>query len=302
MDRPFVPAIQLLSPALTTPARAMKPLRKALRAVIRSAPFKGRYRLADKAGALLAGDLHEVEWINGIAVELDHNVLTHRLMYFGLYEENVVNFLRRDIRPGDVVFDPGANIGYFAAVCRGLVGETGHVYSFEPSNAAYAHMLKNNRLGALGNWTLEHSALTDHSGTMTFYDTPRVMTRGFACLEGTYEPKDRIPHQVDVVSLDDYCERKGIARIDFLKLDIEGSELKALRGAKNMLAKRAVRTILVETTLMAHTRGITAEIDDLLRTAGFRSHQANRDGTLVPIDSLSRKEIREDIIWTSGAR
>ena len=149
----------------------------------------------------------------------------------------------------------------------------------------------------LPNWTLEHSALTDHSGTMTFYDTPRVMTRGFACLEGTYEPKDRIPHQVEVVSLDDYCGRRNIGSIAFLKLDIEGSELKALKGASGMLAKRAIRTILVETTLLPHTRDLTQEIDDLLRKAGYRSFRALRNGGLVPIDVMAQKELREDILW-----
>lgn len=280
----------------------MKPLRLALRALTRNVPFKGRYRLADKAGHWLAGDLHEAVDINGVKVELDHNVLTHRMMYYGLYEENVVNFLKRDIRNGDVVFDPGANIGYFAAVCVGLVGERGHVYSFEPSNSAFGHILKNNPPASSGttplaNWTLEHSALTDHSGTMTFYDTPRVMTRGFACLEGTYEPKDRIPHAVDVVSLDDYCARKSITAIAFLKLDIEGSELKALHGAKHMLARHAIRTILVETTLLPHTRELTQAIDDLLRGAGYRSFRALRSGTLVPIDVMGQKELREDILW-----
>lgn len=280
----------------------MRVLRQALRSLTSTVPFKGRYRLADKAGHWLAGDLHEVVSINGIRVELDHNVLTHRMMYYGLYEENVVNFLKRDIRPGDVVFDPGANIGYFAAVCVGLVGDHGHVYSFEPSNAAHAHIVKHNRAAngrstPLPNWTLEHSALTDHSGTMTFYDTPRVMTRGFACLEGTYEPKDRIPHQVEVVSLDDYCDRKHISTIAFLKLDIEGSELKALRGAKDMLARRAIRTILVETTLLPHTRELTQEIDDLLRAAGYRSFRALRNGALVPIDVTAQNELREDILW-----
>ncbi len=275
----------------------MKPLRQALRTITSNIPFKGRYRLADKAGAWLAGDLHEVVSISGLLVELDHNVLTHRMMYYGLYEENVMNFLRRTIQPGDVVFDPGANIGYFAAVCVGLVGERGHVYSFEPSNSAHAHILRHNIPGSLANWTLEHAALTDHSGTMTFYDTPRVMTRGFACLEGTYEPKDRIPHQVEVVSLDDYCARKGITGITFLKLDIEGSELKALRGAKRLLAAKAVKTILVETTLLPHTRELTKDIDDLLRAAGLRSYRAKRDGSLVPIQVMELKELREDILW-----
>jgi hypothetical protein len=81
----------------------MKIVRQALRALTSNIPFKGRYRLADKAGALLAGDLHEVIDMNGLKVELDHNVLTHRMMYYGLYEENVVNHLKRTIKPGDVV-------------------------------------------------------------------------------------------------------------------------------------------------------------------------------------------------------
>lgn len=279
------------------------PIRRTLRALTSTVPFKGRYRLADKAGAWLAGDLHEVLPINGLNVELDHNVLTHRLMYYGLYEENVMNFLRGYLKPGDVVFDPGANIGYFAAVCLGLVGPQGHVYSFEPSNAAHAHMMRNNaaHASALPNWTLEQAALTDHSGTMTFYDTPRVMTRGFACLEGTYEPKDRIPHAVQVFSLDDYCAQHGIRSIAFLKLDIEGSELKALQGAQGMLKAGAVRTILVETTLRAHTREVTQAIDDLLRNAGFRSFHAHRDGSLSPIDVMTHGDLREDILWRANA-
>jgi len=277
----------------------MRFLRRSLRALIQAAPFKGRYRLADKAGAALAGDLHEVFDLNGVGVGIDHAVLTHRLMYYGLYEENVMNFLRRDLRPGDVVFDPGANIGYFAAVCLGLVGRQGHVYSFEPSNAAHAHIVKNNTAPP-AHWTLEHAALTDHSGEMTFYDTPRVMTKGFACLEGTYEPKDRIPHQVKVVSLDDYCATHGITAIAFLKLDIEGSELKALQGAARMLTAGAVRTVLVETTLLDHTVEMTRTIDELLRGHGYRSNRARRNGVLDPINVLEHHGLREDILWTRG--
>jgi FkbM family methyltransferase len=276
----------------------MRVLRQALRSLIRTVPFKGRYRLADKAGAWLAGDLQEVIGIHGINVALDHQQLLHRLMYYGLYEENMMRYLRRAIRPGDVVFDPGANIGYFAAICVGLVGDRGHVYSFEPSNSAYAHLVKHNAAPRRSNWTLEHAAVTDHSGVMTFYDTPRVISRGFACLEGTYEPKDRIPHPIDVVSLDDYCAKKNISSIAFLKLDIEGSELKALHGAKNLLANRAIKTILVETTIDKEKRPTMQAIDDLLRAAGSHSHHVRNDGTLAPLNVMEHTEVREDIIWT----
>ena len=146
--------------------------------------------------------------------------------------------------------------------------------------------------------TIEQSALTDHTGEMTFYDTPRVITRGFACLEGVFEPKDRVPHLVRVFALDDYCTSNGIKSIAFLKLDIEGSELNALRGATRLLGERVIATILVETSLEAHLRPNAEAIDTLLRLAGYRSHRAKRNGTLVPINVLEQQDLREDILWT----
>lgn len=273
--------------------------RQVLRSLVRSAPFPGRYRLVETLGRRLGRGRTEPLELNGVRMELDQDNILHRLIWYGLYEENVMNHLRRALRPGDTVIDPGANIGYFAAECLGLVGNTGRVVSMEPSNTAFGILRKNNP-SPPANWTIEQAALTDHTGEMTFYDTPRVITRGFACLEGTFEPKDRVPHHVRVFALDDYCASHGIAHIAFLKLDIEGSELKALQGAKRLLSERAIQTILVETSLEAHLRPNAQAIDGLLRSAGYRSHRAKRSGMLVPIDVLDQRELREDILWSLG--
>lgn len=276
----------------------MKPLlRRTLRAVIQAVPFRGRHRLADRLGAWLAPSAPEPFVLNGVRIELDHRELLHRLIYYGLYEENVVRHLHLVLRPGDVVFDPGANIGYFAAVALGLVGSTGHVYSFEPSNTAFARLAASAAEGP-PNWTVAQAALTDHSGTMQFYDTPRVISRGFACLEGVYAPKDRMPHPVTVHALDDFCRNNGVTRIAFLKLDIEGSELNALRGATELLGRQAVQEILVETTVDAEKRPVAQAIDTLLRNAGYCSHRVQPNGELVPIDVMAQADLREDIIWT----
>lgn len=271
--------------------------RRFLRSLVRSAPFPGRYRLVETLGARLGKGRTELLVLNGVRMELDQGNILHRLIWYGLYEENVMNYLRRTLRPGDVVMDPGANIGYFAAECLGLVGPSGRVFSLEPSATAHGILRKNNP-SPPANWIIEQAALTDHSGEMIFYDTPRVITRGFACLEGVFEPKDRVPHQVKVFSLDDYCLQRGITDIAFLKLDIEGSELKALRGATRLLSARAIRSILVETSLEPHLRLNAEAIDGLLRSAGYRSYRANRNGALVPIDVLDQRELREDILWT----
>lgn len=75
-----------------------------------------------------------------MVLDLDHTLFFHRAIYYGLYEESLVNFLKTRLRPGNIVLEPGANIGYISAVCVGLVGSTGHVHSFEPSPTANARI------------------------------------------------------------------------------------------------------------------------------------------------------------------
>ncbi|MCB0793160.1 MAG: FkbM family methyltransferase [Flavobacteriales bacterium] len=278
-----------------------KPLaRRSIRWLTTHLNIRGRHKLADRIGAYVAPDAPEIIAINGIRIELDHRIMGHRMMYYGLYEEHNMNFLRGYLKPGMTVFDPGANMGYFAAVCLGLVGPQGHVWSFEPSPTCLDRLGRNNRIGAIPGWSLHPLALTDHTGTHTFYDTPRVTTKGFACLEGTYDPVDKVATEVQVTTVDAFCEEHGIARIDFLKLDIEGSELPALKGAQGMIAKRAVPVIMVEVSLFDHTRELTAEIDKMLRSAGYTSFRVARDGSLHPIDVMGHKQLREDVMWVLG--
>ena len=123
------------------------------------------------------------------------------------------------------------------------------------------------------------------------------MVRGFACLEGTFDPKDKIPYPVHVTTVDAFCAEQGIDQIDFLKLDIEGSELPALRGCQHMLADGRVARIMVETTLLDRSQAEVQAMDDLLRGAGFRSYRALTDGRTVPVDVMAHRELREDILW-----
>ncbi|MDQ3101753.1 MAG: FkbM family methyltransferase, partial [Bacteroidota bacterium] len=243
-------------------------LRATLRWFSRNVPIRGRLKLADKLGAVIAPRKPQVIQLNGLNIELDHGVLTHRMMFYDLYEENIMNFLEHYLRPGMTVFDPGANLGYFAAKCLGMVLPGGKVYSFEPSNTCLGRLRRDNKVDAITGWKLLPMALTDRTGGMTFYDTPRVISRGYACLEGVSTPGDRIAHEVQVTTVDAFCEEHNIQRVHFLKLDIEGSELPALRGAEKMIANGALPVIMVETTLTQADRQTTTQIDELLRSAG----------------------------------
>lgn len=274
----------------------MHVLRSLLRRVIGICRFRGRYLLADRLGALLGAGAVEHVTRGGVHMALHQDQLLHRLIYHGLYEENVAAYMRRNLRPGEVVIDPGANIGCFAAVALEAVGATGHVYSLEPSRTAFA-ALRTANPDPPANWTVMQAAITDRSGRMTFNDTPRVISRGFACLEGVYAPKDAMPHPVDAFSLDDLCAQWGVEHVALLKLDIEGSELNALRGASGLLAAQRIRAILVETTVDADKRPVATAVHDLLVRAGYTPHRIRMNGTLAPVDILGSGDLREDILW-----
>lgn len=282
--------------------RAMEPFKRPLRGLLRMAvrafPVRGRYRLVKAVGPWIAPPPNEIFRLNGVNMELDPAIFSHLAIYYGLYEEPLVNFLKRHLRQGDIVLDPGANIGYISAVCLGLVAPTGHVHSFEPSPTANARIRACNNMAEQGNWSLWDAALTDHEGQEVFNDTPRVMRSGYAALASVATPKDSMPHRVSVTSIDAFCAQHNIGHVRFLKLDIEGSELPALQGASDMIANGAIDIIMVETN---KTEGVhrkrTEAIGSLLHQAGYSSYHVRTNGSIRPLDVLKDMPYREDVIW-----
>jgi FkbM family methyltransferase len=254
-------------------------------------------KLADKLGAVIAPSSPEELVVNGIRIQLDHSILTHRLMYYDLYEENVMNFLKGYLEPGMIVLDAGANIGYFAAKCVGMIRPGGHVFSFEPSPTCLGIAERTGQLPGSSDRTLIPQAISDSVGTSVFYDTPRVITKGYACLKGTHLPGDRVEHPVTVTTIDTFCAERGITHVDLLKLDIEGSEVPALRGSVRMLDERRIGAIIVEMNTEPSKMHEAITVAELLQNAGMRSFHLQRNGRPLPINVLARTDLREDVLW-----
>ena len=81
--------------------------------------------MVDILGGMLSSST-EIIHINGLAIEIDHSEFWCRTVYYGIYEEPLIKFLQQNIREGDIVFDPGANMGYISAISMGLVGSNRH--------------------------------------------------------------------------------------------------------------------------------------------------------------------------------
>lgn len=232
--------------------------------------------------------------IGGITVPVDLSIEFHRYVFYGIYESEFVAHLKSVLRPGDVFIDPGANIGYISAVASDLVGNAGMVISLEPSRTCYDRL--RSYLNA-PNVKLLNCALHNRTGQARFYDTPRVLDRGFACLADVEEPADGVGYEVDVSTVDDLCDRYGIDAVRYLKLDVEGAELMALQGAARQLAAARIDFVLVETDFK---EAVTADIERLLSGYGYSPFKADGGGRLHPI-RIAEQQGRFDVIWKAAS-
>ena len=155
--------------------------------------------------------------------------------WLGTYESHFARLIAKLVRPGMLAFDVGAHSGYFTLMLSRLVGETGKVISFEPSQRPSNDLRRNIELNNLSNVEVVEAAVSDRAGTAFFNDivqaaapSPRRITDYLGHLSQKGRP-------VDVVRLDDYPVP------DFVKMRIEGAEVSALEGAGQILS--AQRTI-----------------------------------------------------------
>jgi FkbM family methyltransferase len=142
-------------------------------------------------------------------------------------------------------FDVGANTGRYSLMLARLLPEGSKIYSFEPSSAAYSSLKQNISREACSNISLFRLGITNEPGMATLHTNTEGS--GLAslykrcldhhCIEMT------LSEEIEVQSIDRFCHLHGIDRIDFLKLDIEGNEMRALQGAARMISNRRIDII-----------------------------------------------------------
>ena len=146
-------------------------------------------------------------------------------------EEHTSATFFRDYRPepGDVVVEAGAGIGDEVLVLANLVGSRGRVISIEAHPTLFERLVSLCRLNRLKHVTCVHAALLDEPGTALITDAKQSIKNGVVTGEGT------IPVPAD--TLDRLLARLGVERVDFLKMNIEGAELRALAGFSSGLER-----------------------------------------------------------------
>ena len=137
------------------------------------------------------------------------------------------------LREGDVVLDVGTHLGVFTRLALGANVARVVAIEADPSNARCLRKTFAREIAA-ARVTVVEAAAWDRSGTVTFASDPAHGTLGSAV-------SDRGTLQVRAVTLDEVVRELGLPRVDYVKMDIEGAERHALRGAAKLLREFAPR-------------------------------------------------------------
>ena len=195
----------------------LKPVKRALR------PLKNRFE------ARLVGRL-EAEGPFLFPKHFDRKTRLQFLL--GTYEPETTAAFKEYLKPGMTVLDIGANLGYYTWLASGLVGDQGSVFSFEPEPANYSLLLANIKKWNRHNIVPLNKAVSEHVGHATLQLSAK---NGCHSLVAAVDPTGKV--DVETVSIDALAEQRGLQRLDFIKIDVEGAELPAFKGMRKTLER-----------------------------------------------------------------
>lgn len=168
-----------------------------------------------------------------IFIDKDDRVISLELLLSKKWEEYEQRLFVQNIKPGDTVVDVGAHIGTYTLIAAQKTGPTGKVYAFEPLPKNYKLLKKNITVNGYTNVVAINKAVSDKNGSCKLF----LSSEDNFGDQRTYDSGDhRSFVNIQTVTLDSFFKNKD-QRVNVLKIDIQGSEVRALKGAVKLLAK-----------------------------------------------------------------
>jgi len=183
------------------------------------------------------------------------------------------------------VLDAGAHHGLYTLLASKRVGAEGRVIAFEPSSRERKRLVRHLRLNRCKNVSVQECALGDRRGEANLFV---VEGREDWCnsLRPPQLDADTSTERVEVERADDMLARLGVARVDFIKLDVEGAELSFLQGARlSLAASRPVILAEVQEVRCRPWGYAASEIVDFLTRSNYRWFALTANSNLQPISA-----------------
>ncbi|NEO52982.1 MAG: FkbM family methyltransferase [Okeania sp. SIO3B5] len=208
---------------------------------------------------------------------------------FPFHEKKEQMLVQTTVKQGMTVFDIGANIGHYSILFSQLVGQSGKVYSFEPTSSTFKKLLKRLKEHQCSNVFPFQKAIFSENKLLEFNEFPDEYSSwnsiGRPQMNDPNSPANYVPivntEIVEAVRLDTFCEANNIKNIDYLKIDVEGAESYVLEGAISLLKRKAISFLQFEIS-QKMLEGLNCQAKDtfnILIENGYECHRINSDGS-----------------------
>jgi len=237
-----------MPPLASRPSRLLTVLRTITPCLLK---IKGGRRIVELAErcSVNSGDLLISNFLgnNHFWCQMNEHMSSH-IFWRGVYSTEVVRYLARYARCDDVFLDVGANHGELTIAAAALMPK-GAVFALEPVSENFVRLNRNVYANRFSHVTPLQLGLANEAGFLPIYThqskrSDGTLNKGLPSLYASSE-RDSLVESVTLQRLDDFVAERGITRLDWIKLDVEGAELSALQGGLSTL-KRLRPKLLVE--------------------------------------------------------
>jgi len=259
---------------------------------------RGKWVIHNYLRYIFSADINEELIVerNGLKWLLNPSDYVHRdVFWYGSKDYwdifHICNVLKYD----DVIFDIGANFGYYTMFLTKYLRNKCKVYAFEPFPTTFQRLTKNVALNNMNDSiNIYQMGVSGHSGHIPI--SVRVPNNSGSATFSTIGHHRLNSIEVDVTSLDEFIEENKIRKIDFIKIDVEGYEPRVINGSKKLLKTFNPLLLLeIDPPLLIKAKSSVGEIEKSITDYGYKMFCAKRD-KLVPFCGLNNNDTYKNVL------
>ncbi len=208
------------------------------------------------------------------------------IMYNYIVDWEEFNLIAKLVKPGDVVADIGANMGFYSIWMSKFTSGDAAIHSFEPDEKNYRRLTKNIETNKLGKLIIANNeAAGAFEGEVYF-------TKGLDGENHITIGQTSSTVKIKQTTLDSYCLRHNIKRLRYCKMDVEGFELDVLKGAECLLSEKKIDVLQLEiNTSMQNSTYTAKELLAFVKEFGYSLYGYNvESNSLYPLQYEDKRE------------
>lgn len=249
--------------------------------------FRGKNFLGQKVLNLIKSPkniLQTQTMLTGFRLQLDLRDRMQSVMFIKRCHEPETEAVFKEMAPSSqVFFDVGANIGYFSFLVKQL-SPRAQIYSFEPLPQNINAYKKNRELNQFSQMELNEVCIADQKGETEFLIPPPEESGWGRMAHRDLFSGEKIKRSV--ITLDDFCRERNIARVDLMKIDVEGYEYKVLKGASETIEKHRPRICIeLNEPCLLDTGTSGEEIFAYFKQRNYQMYALDKKKGLLKVDA-----------------